>query len=133
MHNYYLVHDSPKQEKKDYALLLSFVGQARLQFAGLHSLFLALWCIVIEIGGAMRDLLFWCLMYLYHGVICLCRCLCGNRCICTGLIFAVADIFFETDVSATYFSLNLQILFSLSVMYKCIYILLFLCLADTFW
>ena len=37
----------------------SFVGQARLQFAGLHSLFLALWCTVIEIGGAMMDLLFW--------------------------------------------------------------------------
>ena len=70
-------------------------------------------------------------MYLYPGVICLYRCLCGNRCICTGLIFAVADAFFETDVSATYFSLNLQILFSLSVMYNCIYILLFLCLADT--
>ena len=53
----YLILDS-LQERKDYALLLSFVGQARLQFAGLHSLFFALWCIVIEIGGAMRDLLF---------------------------------------------------------------------------
>ena len=53
-----LVHDNSKQEK-DYALLLSFVGQARLQFAGLHSLCLALWCAVIEIGGAMMDLLFW--------------------------------------------------------------------------
>ena len=70
LHNCYLVHDSPKQEK-DYALLLSFVGQARLQFAGLHSLFLALWCTVIEIGGAMTK---------------------------------------------TYFSLNLQMLFSLSIM-----------------
>ena len=29
-----------KEERKDYALLLSFVGLARLQFAGLHSLFL---------------------------------------------------------------------------------------------
>ena len=28
------------KQEKDYALLLSFVGQARLQFAGLHSLFL---------------------------------------------------------------------------------------------
>ncbi len=36
---------------KDYALLLSFVGQARLQFAGLHSLFLVFGCTVIEIGG----------------------------------------------------------------------------------
>ena len=61
----YLVHDSPKQEK-DYALLLSFVRQARLQFAGLHSLFLALWCTVIEIGGAMMDLLFWDMRILPH-------------------------------------------------------------------
>ena len=48
-----------EKQEKDYALLLSFVGQARLQFAGLHSLCLALWCAVIEIGGAMMDLLFW--------------------------------------------------------------------------
>ena len=121
----YLVHDSPKQEK-DYALLLSFVGQARLQFAGLHSLFLALWCTVIEIGGAMMDLLFWDLMYLYPGFICCRRCFFDNWCICTDLIFAIADTFFETDVSATYFSLNLQILFSLPIMYNCICILPFL-------
>ena len=63
--------------------------------------------------------------------ICLYRCLYGNRCICTALIFAVADAFFETDVSATYFSLNLQILFSLPVMLNCIYILPFLKLEDT--
>ena len=75
----------------------------------------------------------WHLMYLHISLIQCCRYLCGNRCICTGLIFAVADAFFETDVSATYFSLNLHILFSLSVMYNCIYILLFLCLADTLW
>ena len=109
----------------------SFVGQARLQFAGLHSLFLALWCTVIEIGGAMMDLLFWCLMYLYPGFICCRRCFCGNRCICTSLIFAVADAFFETDVSATCFSSNLQILFSLPVMHNCIYILPFLGFKDT--
>ena len=96
----------------------------------------------------MRDLLFWGLIYLYHGVICLCRCLCGNRCICKVLIFAVADAFFETDVSraglifivadalfginisATCFSSNLQILLSLPVMYNCIYIVPFLKLAD---
>ena len=36
---FYLVHDD-LQARKDYALLLSFVGQARLQFAGVHSLFL---------------------------------------------------------------------------------------------
>ena len=104
----------------------SFVGQARLQFAGLQSLFLALWCTVIEIGGAMMDLLFWDLMYLYPGFICCRRCLYGNRCIRTGLIFAIADAFFETDVSAAYFSLNLQILFSLPIMYNCICILPFL-------
>ena len=111
--------------------MLSFVGQARLQFAGLHSLFLALWCTMIEIGGMMKDLLFWCLMYLYPRFICYCRCFCGNRCICTGLIFAVADAFFETDVSTTYFSLNLQMLFSLPVMYNCICILPYLGFKDT--
>ena len=42
------------KQEKDYALLLSFVGQVRLRFAGVHSLFLALWCIVIKIGGTMR-------------------------------------------------------------------------------
>ena len=42
------------------------------------------------------------------------------------LIFAVVDAFFEIDISATYFSLNLQILFNLPVMYNCIYILPFL-------
>ena len=77
------------------------------------------------------DLLFWCLMYLYPGFICCRRCFCGNRCICTSLIFAVADAFFETDVSATCFSSNLQILFSLPVMHNCIYILLFLGFKDT--
>ena len=86
---------------------------------------------MIEIGGAMMYLLFWYLMYLYHGVICLCRCLCGNRCICTGLIFTIADALLVTDVSATCFSLNLQILLSLPVMYNCIYILPFLGFKDT--
>ena len=104
----------------------SIVGQAWLQFAGLHSLFLSLWCTVIEIGGAMMDLLFWCLMYLYPRFICCRRCLCDNRCICTVLIFIVADAFFETNVSATYFSLSLQILLSLPIMYNCIHILPFL-------
>ena len=118
-------------QEKDYALLLSFVGQARLQFAGLHSLFLALWCIVIEIGGAMRDLLFWYLMYLYSRFICLCRCSFGSWCICNPLIFAVADALFLTNVSATCFSSNLQILLSLPVMYNCICILPFLGFKDT--
>ena len=94
-------------------------------------LFLDLWCTVIEIGGAMKDLLFWNLMYLYHEVICLYRCFCSNRCICAGLIFAVADAFLAAVVSATCFSSNLQILLSLPVMYNCIYILPFLGFKDT--
>ena len=125
-----LVHDNSKQEK-DYALLLSFVGQARLQFAGLHSLFLALWCIVIEIGGMMKDLLFWDLMYLHPGFICCRRCFFDNWCICTALIFIVADALLGINTSATCFSSNLQILLSLPVMYNCIYILPFLGFKDT--
>ena len=56
-------------------------------------------------------LLFWCLMYLYHEVICLYRCLCGNWCICTSLIFAVADALLTTDVSALPRYSLLQMLF----------------------
>ena len=40
-------------------------------------------------------------------------------------------VFFLTDVSATCFSSNLQILFSLPVMHNCIYILPFLGFKDT--
>ena len=70
-------------------------------------------------------------MYLRCLDICYCRCLCGNHCICNTLIFAIADALFRTDVSATYFSLNLQILFNLPAMYNCIYILPFPGLEDT--
>ena len=88
-------------------------------------------------------------MYLYPEVICLYRYLCGNRCICTGLIFAVADAFFETDVSATCFfvecadtfqpachvQLHLHLTFSMpcgySLVKMCILNLLFLCFTDT--
>ena len=105
-----LVHDNSKQDK-DYALLLSFVGQARLQFAGLHSLFLALWCTMIEIGGTMMDLLFRDLMYLYPGFICCLRCHYRQSLYLQGLIFAVADALFLTII---------------------IYNLLFFELADTF-
>ena len=73
----------------------------------------------------------WQPLYLHWLNIRCCRCSFCNCCICTALIFIVADTFFETDVSATYFSLNLQMLFSLSVMYNCIYILPFLELEDT--
>ena len=79
----------------------------------------------------MRDLLFWYLTYLYSRFICLCRCSFGSWCICNPLIFAVADALFLTNVSATCFSSNLQILFSLPVMYNCIYILPFLGFKDT--
>ena len=86
---------------------------------------------MIEIGKVTEDSFCWRLMYLHISLIQCCRYLCGNRCICTGLIFAVADAFFETDVSATCFSSNLQILFSLPVMHNCIYILPFLGFKDT--
>ena len=48
-----------------------------------------------------------------------------------GLIFAVTDALFLTNVSATCFSSNLQMLFSPPVMLNCIYILLFLGFKDT--
>ena len=99
------------KQKKDYALLLSFVGQARLQFAGLHSLFLALWRIGIEIGGVMKVLLFWYLMYLYPRFICLCRCSFESQCICTALIFAVTDALLEAAVSTLPWYSPLQMLF----------------------
>ena len=70
-------------------------------------------------------------MYLYCLDIRRCRCFFGSCCICKALIFAVADALFLTNVSATCFSLNLQILFSLPGMYNCIYILPFLGLEDT--
>ena len=78
----------------------------------------------------MKDLLFWCLMYLYPGFIRLSRCFFDSHCICTALIFSIADALFGNNVSATCFSLNLQILFSLPVMYNCIYIFLFLGFED---
>ena len=70
-------------------------------------------------------------MYLYSRFIRLCRCSFGSWCICNPLIFAVADALFLTNVSATCFSSNLQILLSLPVMYNCIYILSFLGFKDT--
>ncbi len=85
---------------------------------------------MIEIDGTMKDLLFWCLMYLYPRFIRLCRYFFDSHCICTALIFSIADTLFGNNVSATCFSSNLQILFSLPVMYNCIYILLFLGFED---
>ena len=73
----------------------------------------------------------WHLMYLHISLIQCCRYLCGNRCICKTLIFSVTDALFLTNVSATCFSSNLQILLSLPVMYNCIYILPFLGFKDT--
>ena len=101
-----LVHDNSKQDK-DYALLLSFVEQARLQFAGLHSLFLALWCIAIEIGGMMKDLLFWDLMYLHPEFICCRRCFFDNWCI---YIHCCRCYFLDQCICKAWYSL-LQMLF----------------------
>ena len=70
-------------------------------------------------------------MYLHISLIQCCRYLCSNRCICKTLIFSVTDALFLTNVSATCFSSNLQMLFSLPVMYNCIYILSFLGFKDT--
>ena len=78
----------------------------------------------------MKDLLFWCLMYLYSRFIRLSRCFFDSHCICTALIFSIADALFGNNVSATCFSLNLQMLFILPIMYNCIYILLFLGFED---
>ena len=84
-------YHSEKQEK-DYALLLSFVGQARLRFAGVHSLFLAFWCTMIEIDNvterftflaphvsaipwySLLQMLFFRPMYLHLSLFMTCRC-----------------------------------------------------------
>ena len=70
-------------------------------------------------------------MYLHVSVICLRRYSFDNWYICNSLIFAVVDALFQSNVSATCFSLNLQMLFSPPVMYNCIYTLPFLVLEDT--
>ena len=85
---------------------------------------------MIEIDKVTEDSFCWRLMYLHISLIQCCRYLCGNRCICTGLIFTVADALLVTDVSATCSSLDLQMLFSLPIIYKCIYILSFLVFED---
>ena len=77
------------------------------------------------------DSFFWYLMYLYSRFIRLCRCSFLDRCICKTLIFTIADALLGSNVSATYFSLNLQMLFSLPTIYNCIYILPFLGFEDT--
>ena len=69
-------------------------------------------------------------MYLYPRFICFYRCSFCSWCICKALIFVFADALFRTDVSATCFSLSLQMLFNLPIMYNCIYILLFLGFED---
>ena len=73
----------------------------------------------------------WQPLYLHWLNVRCCRCSFCNCCICTALIFIVADALLGINTSATCFSSNLQILLSLPVMYNCIYILLFLKLADT--
>ena len=71
------------------------------------------------------------MVYLHVSVIYRCRCLCGNHYILTALIFAIVDALFQSNVSATCFSLNLQILFTPPVILNCIYILPFLGFEDT--
>ena len=73
----------------------------------------------------------WQPFYLHWLNIRCCRCSFLGRYICKTLIFAVADALFLTNVSATCFSLSLQILLSLPVMYNCICILSFLVFEDT--
>ena len=70
-------------------------------------------------------------MYLQALDIRYCRCSFLDRCIYKALIFIAADALFGINVSATCFSLNLQILLSLPVMYNCICILPFLGFKDT--
>ena len=70
-------------------------------------------------------------MYLQALDIRYCRCSFLDRCIYKALIFIVADALFGINVSATCFSLNLQILLILPVMYNCICILPFLGFKDT--
>ena len=72
------------------------------------------------------------MVYLHVSVIYRCRCLCGNHYILTALIFAIVDALFQSNVSATCFSLSLQMIFSLPIMYNCIYILSFLGFEDAF-
>ena len=59
----------------------------------------------------MKVLLFWYLMYLYPRFIRLCRCSFGSQCICTTLIFAVADALLEAAVSAMPWYSLVQMLF----------------------
>ena len=70
-------------------------------------------------------------MYLQALDIRYCRCSFLDRCIYKALIFFVADALFGINVSATCFSLSLQILLGSPIMYNCIYILPFLGFEDT--
>ena len=94
-------------------------------------------CIVFSCFALYRDWNRWSdegftfLMYLHHVIICCCRYSFGSWCICTTLISIVADALFRINVSATCFSSNLQMVFSLPDMYNCIYILPFLGFKDT--
>ena len=76
-------------------------------------------------------MLFFRSMYLQGFDIHCCRCSFWNQCIYKALIFIVADALFGINVSATYFSLNLQMLLSRLSCINCICILLFLGFKDT--
>ena len=85
----------------------------------------------ISWGYLLVQMPLWQPLYLHWLNICCCRCSFGSWCICNPLIFAVVDALLGTNVSATCSSLNLQMLFSLSIMYNCICILPFLGFKDT--
>ena len=85
----------------------------------------------ISWGYLLVQMSLWQLMYLQDLDIRCRRCFFGNWCICKTLIFSVTDALFLTNVSATCFSSNLQILLSLPVMYNYICILPFLGFKDT--
>ena len=72
--------------------------------------------ISISWGYLLMQMSLWQPLYLHWLNIRCCRCFFWDRCIRAGLIFAVADALFGINVSATYFSSNLQILSSLPVM-----------------
>ena len=72
----------------------------------------------------------WQPLYLHWLNIRCCRCFFLDQCIYKALIFIVADALFWINVSATWFSLSLQILLILPIMLNCIYIVPFLKLED---
>ena len=102
--------------RKTRVIILQAKGKVNTFFYFFYFLFCGVpWLKYIE---HRENLLFFYLMYLYPGFIHCRRCSFGSWCICIALIFASADNLFHANVSTTCFSLNLQMLFNCSVMYK---------------